>query len=423
MGILAYGYGDWPIIHQIAQLMGMLMNGIYIFLDTIFNVQNIGVSIILFTIVIYMLMFPLTLKQQKWSKMSAAMNPELQKIQKKYAGKKDEASMLKQQEEMNNLYAKYGTSPTAGCLPMLIQMPILFALYPVIRDIPNYVTSVKNIYMPLIEKLTATSGYQKIIEAIGEASPILMSPDKYDYTSNETLLTVFYNFQDSTWSTLTEKLPDLSDIVASTTAQLSEINTFLGISIAEQPWTVLKTSFVEGNYAGVIVAAIIPIMAGLTQFLSVKLQPQANNSASDGNDAMAASMKSMTYMMPLLSVFMGFTLPAGLGIYWAVSAIVRCVQMLVINKYLSKKSTEELIEENRKKAAKKREKKGISAESLNKMATTNTKNVAKKSNMTEAERNAKLEQAAAANKNAKAGSLASKANMVSRYNSSQSTGK
>ncbi len=421
-GILAYGYGDWPIIHQIAELMGLLMNGIYIFLDKLFNVQNIGVTIILFTIIIYTLMFPLTLRQQKWSKMSSAMNPELQKIQKKYAGKKDNESMLKQQEEMQILYEKYGTSPTGGCLTMLIQMPILFALYPVIRDIPNYVTSVKNIYMPLIEKLTATSGFQKIMETIGSASPILMNPDKYDYSTHETLLTVLYNFQDSTWATLTDKLPELSDIVASTTAQLNEINMFLGINIAEQPWTMVKSSFAEGNYAGVIIAVIIPILAGLTQFLSVKMQPTQAQSG-NGNDPMAQSMKTMTYTMPLLSVYMGFILPAGLGLYWAVSALVRCVQMLGINKYLSKKTTEELIEENKKKAAKKREKRGTSAEALNKMATTNTKNVASKSNMSEAEKNAKIEKAAAMNKNAKAGSLASKANLVNRYNNSQSTDK
>lgn len=422
-GILAYGYGDWPIIHQIAELMGLLMNGIYIFLDKLFNVQNIGVTIILFTIIIYTLMFPLTLRQQKWSKMSSAMNPELQKIQKKYAGKKDNESMLKQQEEMQILYEKYGTSPTGGCLTMLIQMPILFALYPVIRDIPNYVTSVKNIYMPLIEKLTATSGFQKIMETIGSASPILMNPDKYDYSTHETLLTVLYNFQDSTWTTLTEKLPDLSDIVVSTTAQLKEINMFLGINIAEQPWTMVKSSFAEGNYAGVIIAAIIPILAGLTQFLSVKMQPTQAQSGNNANDPMVQSMKTMTYTMPLLSVYMGFILPAGLGLYWAVSALVRCVQMLGINKYLSKKTTEELIEENKKKAAKKREKRGTSAEALNKMATTNTKNVASKSNMSEAEKNAKIEKAAAMNKNAKAGSLASKANLVNRYNNSQSTDK
>ena len=94
-GVLAAGYGDWPIIHQIAWLLGKLMNGIYNIMDGVFGVQNIGVCIIIFTIIIYTLMIPLTVKQQKWSKMSAVMNPEIQKIQKKYANKKDQASMMK----------------------------------------------------------------------------------------------------------------------------------------------------------------------------------------------------------------------------------------------------------------------------------------------------------------------------------------
>ena len=126
----------------------------------------------------------------------------------------------------------------------------------------------------------------------------------------------------------------------------------------------------------------------------------------------------------MFSVFLGFTLPAGLGLYWAISAAVRCVQQLGINKYLNNKGVDKLIEENQEKAAKKREKKGTSAKEINKMAMTNTRNVEpgkKKSTMTEAERQKKLEQAAKYNKNAKAGSLASKANMVSRYNSGQNT--
>ena len=90
-------------------------------------------------------MIPLTIKQQKFSKMSAVMQPEIQKIQKKYEGKKDQASMMKQQEEIQLVYEKYGTSMSGGCLPLLIQMPILFALYPVIQNIPTYVRGVREV--------------------------------------------------------------------------------------------------------------------------------------------------------------------------------------------------------------------------------------------------------------------------------------
>lgn len=415
-GILAAGYGDWPIIKQIAWLLGKLMNGIYNFMDSVFDVQNIGVCIIIFTVIIYTLMIPLTVKQQKWSKMSAVMNPEIQKVQKKYAGKSDQASMLKQQDEMNAIYEKYGTSLTGGCLPMLIQMPILFALYPVIQNIPKYVDGVRSVYMPVVEQIMSIDGFQKIMEAIGEAKPVLMSASSYDYSQAETLVNVLYKFQDSTWQVLVDKMPSLEGIVASTTATMGHINNFLGINIGETPWTMLTSALKPFSIVGIILAIIIPVAAGLSQFISIKLQPQPE---ADPNNQMANSMKTMNYTMPLFSVFLGFTLPAGLGLYWAVSAIVRCVQQLIINKYLSTKSTEDLIAENQKKAAKKREKKGTSAKEINKMATTSTKNVqAKKSTMTEAERKEKLEKAAKYNKNAKPGSLAAKANMVSQYNSS-----
>ena len=418
-GVLAAGYGDWPIIHQIAWLLGKLMNAIYNFMDGVFNIQNIGVCIIIFTIVIYTLMIPLTIKQQKWSKMSSVMNPELQKIQKKYAGKKDQASMLKQQEEMQIIYEKYGTSPTGGCLPMLIQMPVLFALYPVIQNIPQYVEGVKDVYMPVVNQIMATNGFQKIMETIGSAKPVLMSASAYDYSKADTLVQVLYKFQDSTWNTLIDKMPSLTNVVESTTQAMGHLNSFLGINIGETPMTMLMMSLKTFSIVGIFMAVIIPVMAGLSQFISVKLQPQPET---DPNNQMAQAMKTMTYTMPLFSVFLGFTLPAGLGLYWAVSAIVRCVQQLAINKYLNKKSLDDMIAENQKKAAKKREKKGTSAQELNRMATTSTKNVEnrKKSTMTDKERQAKLEKAASYNKNAKPGSLASKANMVNRFNSSKS---
>ena len=418
-GVLAAGYGDWPIIHQIAWLLGKLMNGIYNIMDGVFGVQNIGVCIIIFKIIIYTLMIPLTVKQQKWSKMSAVMNPEIQKIQKKYANKKDQASMLKQQEELQIVYEKYGVSPTGGCLPMLIQMPILFALYPVIQNIPKYVDGVKAAYMPVVDQIMQVDGFQKIMETIGSAKPVLMSATAYDYSKADTLVQVLYKFQDSTWNTLVDKMPSIETVVDATTKTMGHLNNFLGINIGETPMTMLTNSLHPFSIVGIILAVIIPIMAGLAQFISVKLQPQP---AMDENNQMAASMKTMTYTMPLFSVFLGFTLPAGLGLYWAVSAVVRCVQQVAINKYLQTKSLDDMIKENQEKAAKKREKKGTSAKELNKMATTSTKNVENKktSTMSEKERQEKLEKAASYNKNAKAGSLASKANMVSRFNGNNS---
>jgi len=136
---------------------------------------------------------------------------------------------------------------------------------------------------------------------------------------------------------------------------------------------------------------------------------------------MAGTMKTMNMTMPLFSIFMVFTLPTGIGLYWIISAVVRCVQQLMINKHLSKMSVDDLIEKNREKAAKKREKRGEKAERINAMAQTNTKSIretAKRnvSSISEKEKEEKVAKAKENAKNAKAGSLASKANMVKKFN-------
>ena len=414
--ILLTQYGG-SILGPIAKVLGWIMNGIFWVLDKI-GIPNIGLAIIIFTIVIYLLLMPFTIKQQKFSKLSAKMNPELQAIQKRYEGKKDNDSMMAMQQETKAVYAKYGVSPTGSCVQMLIQMPILFALYPVIRDIPTYVKGVKDVYMPVTEAIMNTNGFQKIMETIGEASPVLMNPKAYDYSQADTIVNVLYKFQDSTWNALMEKMPSITDLAQQTMDKVTHLNSFLGINIGEQPLTQLTTAFHNGSVVGIILAVLIPVLAGLTQFISVKLQPQP--AGDDKDNPMASSMKTMTYTMPLISVFMGFTLPAGLGLYWAASAAVRCIQQLAINKYLSTKSLDEMIKENQEKAQKKREKHGAPAKEINKMATTSTRNAGKvtkgQSGISESERDSKIQEAQARAQKAKPGSLTSKANLVSRYN-------
>lgn len=409
-----------PIIGQAAWLLGKIMDWIYQFLNGVFGIQNIGVCIILLTIVIYTLILPLTIKQQKFSKMSSAMNPEMQKIRKKYAGKKDQESMLKMQEETQLLYDKYGISPTGGCVSMFIQLPILYAMFYVIRNIPAYVTEVKNVYAPLVAEIMQVDGWQKIMEKIGGASPIMLDPSKYDYEKANTIIDVLYKFQNATWETLADKFPSLESSINATTEQLRSMNFFMGLNIAEAPITLIKSGLAAGTIGIVIMALLIPLLAGLTQFLSVKIT-SANNNTLDDNSQMAATMKSMNVMFPLMSVIMGFTLPTGLGLYWITSAVVRTIQMIVVNKYLARTPVEELVKKNMEKAAKKRENKDhVDAKNMNEMARKNVKNM--KGNVRSAEENKKLEEklakAQAMNESAKPGSLASKANMVKRFNES-----
>ena len=420
-GLLASGgIYDWPVIKQISWILGQVMNGIYNVMSAI-GIENIGVSIIIFTIIVYTILLPLTIKQQKFSKMTAVMNPEVQKIQKKYAGKKDQVSLQKQQEEINMVYEKYGVKMSSGCLPSLMQIVILFGLYPVVQNIPEYVTKVRNVYEPLVEKIQAVAGYKDILTEVAGSSASL-----YDFSTANGITTALYKFQNSTWEALIDKMPDVENTARTTLQEVGRLNNFLGIDIGSHPWELLKSALAAGAVVGVILAVIIPILAGLTQFISVKLsQMNTTTSSQDSDNPMMNSMKTMTYTMPLISVVFGFTLPAGLGLYWVASAAVRSVQQLAVNRYLKSKSIEDIIEENRKKAQKKREKKGTSAEEINKMATKSTRNVGtaskSKKEIADPLKEEKIRQAQESARNAKPGSLTSKAYLVSRYNSGQKT--
>ena len=190
---------NWFLIGPISVVLGWVMNGIYEVLDLV-GIANIGLSIILFTIIIKALMLPLSIKQQKFSKLNSVMSPELQAIQKKYKNKKDNESMLKQQEEMKEVYGKYGTSMTGGCLQLLLQMPILFALYQVIYHIPGHISKVKELYIPIQNALMNIQDYATNQDLITLAQSNAVSAG--DLTNGNRLIDMFYNFDPSEWEKL-----------------------------------------------------------------------------------------------------------------------------------------------------------------------------------------------------------------------------
>ena len=253
--------GNGGILAPFVIIFGWIIRAIYDGLAAM-GIYNVGLCIILFTLVSKLILLPVTMKQQRSMKINQHMQPEINKITKKYRNKRDQASMMKQQEEMQKVYAKYGSSPTGGCLPTLIQFPIIMALYYVIRGV--------NTYIPQI------------------ARDVQFKP-----------------------------------------------NLFLGMDLNSAPGFRLTPLL------------IIPVLSFIFQFLSAKTS--MSTTQMDDSTPGAGMTKSMMYTMPLISVVFGFTLPAGLGLYWVASAAGRCVQQLAINKYLSKKSVEDIIAENQKK--------------------------------------------------------------------------
>lgn len=331
-----------PIIGWIAILLGYIMDGIFRVLSA-FGIQNIGLCIIIFTFLVRLLMLPLTIKQQKFTKINQAMQPEINKIQKKYRNKKDQASMQKQNEEIQAVYDKYGTNPTGGCMQLIVQFPIFLALYQVIRKIPAYIPQVKAQYITIVDSISNQSGSIETINKIAESLNLqkgYVNTLANDATRDQ-IIDVLSYFREDTWAKLASAFPQASDVISSVSSKIISMNDFMfGINVSQTPGFRIS------------VYLLIPIIAGIFQYLSFKTMQQP-----DMKDNPAAGMnKSMSIVMPLMSMYFCIIVPAGLGIYWVSSALFQCVQQIVINKYMEKADLDKMIEKNRAKAEKKKAK-------------------------------------------------------------------
>lgn len=420
------------ILGPIAKLLGMLMDWIYSGISNITGgrVESVVLSIVIITIIIYMCLLPLTIKQQKFSKLSQKMQPEMQAIQAKYKNKKDQASMMAMQEETQLLYQKYGISPMGSCVQMLIQMPILFALYRVFYNIPAYLSGVKGSFTGLVDSIQQTSGYQDTLVNLMEKYNVVTSSglnasnaaSKLADASGDALsnyiIDILYKLPSKGWDALLDgKFFDgIQSVVEKTHDALLHFNYFLGLNISDTPWYIIKSNFTDKPdkwLLFVILALLIPVLSYLTQMINIKLMPQTTN----GNDQMASQMKMMNLMMPLMSLFFCFTVPVGLGIYWICSALVRGIQQFFVNRHIENLDLEAVMAKNEEKAKKKREKMGLSEDYIKKAAQIKTKSIDNKANVSvSAGTEEKLAKAAEYKANAKAGSLASKANMVKEFN-------
>lgn len=401
------------ILGPIATVLGYVMDILFRFTSS-FGVFNVGLCIILFTIVMKTLMIPLTIKQQKTTKLMSVMNPEIQAIQKKYKGKSDQESMQRQNVEIQAVYEKYGTSMTGGCLPLLIQMPILLALYRVIYNIPAYVPSVRVYFDNVVTPLMGQADYaQKLQEITNIATACGGKLDKFDFTNANRLVDMLYKFSTSQWGELQSLFPAIFDVIGQNAAVVERMNTFLGLNMAEAPGWV--PSF----------AWIIPVLAAVSQWFSTKLMSGNQPSTSaDAENPMAQSMKTMTTTMPLFSAFICITMPAGLGIYWIATSVVTIIQQLIVNAYMDKVNIDDMIAKNLEKVNKKRAKQGLPPAKVTQNATASLKAIKAEEEKEKAAEEVKKEKIAKQieesskyyNTNAKPGSLASKAAMVQKYN-------
>lgn len=422
----------------IAKILGYIMNGIFFVIDKI-GLPNIGLAIILFTIVVNLLMLPLTIKQQKFSKLSAKITPETQAIQAKYKGKQDQASMMAQNQEIQAVYAKYGVSPSGSCVQLLIQFPILLSLYRVIQSIPAYVSKVGDTFRVLAEKIIQAdngaflqdSGIESISRTVATYGRAMTNGnlsngiiDVLNKISSSDMDMVVSHYASIGAEFDLSKLIYEGQLILGDGGLINTYNNFLGLNIGDSPSTLIKSAWAAGAYGIVIGALLIPILSALTQWLNVKLMPQQKtDNKADGQSTMMQSMKMMNTVMPLFSAWLCFTLPAGMGLYWTAGSVVRGIQQVVINRHFDKMDFEEIIKKNSAKSAKKMEKLKKNQERMNAYANMNTRNMQNKANvnssMTDDEKERAMKEATDYSKmssSAKPGSMAAKANKVKEYN-------
>lgn len=386
------------LLNFIGEILGYIINIFFEGLNLI-GIPNIGLAIILFTLVVYLLMMPSTIKQQKFSKLSAKMQPEIQAIQKKYKGKNDQVSMMKMNEETKAVYDKYGTSPTGGCLQMLVTLPIFFAMYRVIYNVPKYVSSVGNVFKGLVDGIKATSGYDGILESFADANKLAYTDEIQEF---------LYKLNPDQLKSLADEFPKLTDTITDVAGKMETYNNFLWMNISYSPMQLIKM--------GVYLAILIPILAGLFQWLTTKMMPTAST-GNDEDNTMASTMKSMNMIMPIFSIVICFTMPVSMGLYWVAGGMFRCAQQFFINKHLEKIDVDDLIKQNIEKNNKKRAKKGLPPQQVTSATKVNTKNIERKEVSAE-DRQAEIKKSTDYYNtgSAKPGSLRAKANMVRQYN-------
>jgi YidC/Oxa1 family membrane protein insertase len=301
--------------------LGWIIKTIYDF------VQNYGVAIILFTVVMKLLLLPLNIKSQKAMKKQQKIQPLLAELQKKYAN-----DQQKLQQETMKLYKENNVSMAGGCLPMLIQMPILVALYQAIQRPLTYMFNVpyKNVPDDILQKVTALK--EAVIES-GRNIGNLANLDAGQLLQSSQISI-------SSWAgEVGEKVHEWY------------INfNFLGLDLSRSPQDALShLGDIAGNLS-VVLLLIIPVVAVISSVaqskISMKLSGQDKKS---GNDQAQAMNGMMTWMMPIMTGFFTFTLPAGIGLYWIVSGFLQVLQQLALNYYFEKKGEDFVVKVPEKK--------------------------------------------------------------------------
>ena len=321
---------------------------------------NYGVAIIIFTILIKAALLPLTVKQQKSMMKTQKLQPLLMELQEKYKNDKDKLS-----QETMKLYQKYQVNPMSGCLPMLIQLPIIMMLYFVVRNPVIYImgfgeNDVWRIISAVIEcSETNPEIMTSFMTSLGIDSLDKLTADNYRMFGMYSIQIAKFLFDnpvvmENHWITEIGKNLEVINFgfLGLDLSQTPNLNALFGVFVGKAHLLDLQT----------VLLWSIPALSGLSSYAVSKLSqaqnPQQPRKDENGEEA-PNPMKSMMIFMPLMSAWIAFTLPAAVGLYWIISNILSMVQQVVLTKLITPGISDEQIEGeilNAKKSRKKRKK-------------------------------------------------------------------
>ena len=294
--------------------------------------RSYGMAVILFTVVLKLILLPFQMKSKKSMIRMSRMSGKMQEIQKKYAN-----NQQKMNEEIQRLYEEEGVNPMSGCLWSFLPLPILIALYAIIRD---PVTRFMMLSMETLEEII-----QRLTAAGADMSSIVRMQDGAAVVASNGFTQLIPFGQINLVRLVTEEYPQ---VVSDINGWINVSFRSFGLDLASTPSSQISSFTFTWGCIGLI---LIPVVTGLSQFLmsliTMKQQPQQDPNA-------AATSRSMMFFMPLFSVWISFSMPAAMGLYWIAQSGLSAVQEFIMGRFFNKKFEEE---ENARAAAREADRK------------------------------------------------------------------
>lgn len=337
--IILAATSSW-ILKPFAYLLSWIFNGLFYLISQIMTHQALAITIILFTFIVRALMMPLMLKQQRSSRRMARLQPKVEKIQQKYKNKKDPEAQQKMNMEIQQLYSENKANPMSGCLPLLIQMPILFALFEILRNVPFYVNQIGDLYTSMAATVQGISGYQDVMNA-ETYKTVVSGIRNFDAATTDGVIDFLSHMTRANWQEFMQTLGLTSnEAFQALYEKANAYNTFgagaLTFNLSENPgWKLWGILF--------------PIVSGATTFLSSWLVQRANDKRQkmmnpDGTiTQQQQSMKYMTYIFPFMTAWFTASMPLGLGLYWIAGNIFSILSQYISDAIIDKEEYREAL--------------------------------------------------------------------------------